>query len=100
MNKLFLITLAIVSCQTFAAELIGGASTVVIQEKYSWIKIQGDSAKMLYDTLAVPAKNDQGEAGADLYFKSGKSYRCVNDKQLNEYACDIMIKNPKTGQIN
>jgi hypothetical protein len=76
-----------------------GTSEVAIQDEFSWIKIQGETAKALYDSLAVPAKNDQGEAGADLYFKVGKSYRCFTDIRANEYACDIMIANPKTGKI-
>lgn len=76
-----------------------GTSEVAIQNEFSWIKIEGSSAKALYDTLTVPAKNNQGEAGPNLYFKLGKSYRCYSDKQTSNYACDIMVENPRTGQI-
>jgi hypothetical protein len=76
-----------------------GASEVAIQGKNSWVRVQGDAAKALYDTLAVPAENNRGEAGADLYFKIGKAYSCFTDVTTDEYACTIMISNPKTGLI-
>ena len=79
---------------------VAGTSEVAIQGELSWVKILGKSAKSLYNALAVPEKNNQGEAGDNIYFKTGKSYRCFTDKRSEEYACDIMIKDPKTGQIN
>ena len=78
---------------------ITGTSEVTIQDKFSFIRINGDSAKALYKALTVEGKNNQGEAGPTIYFKNGKSYRCFFSEDTNSYACDLSIRNPGTGLI-
>lgn len=78
---------------------ITGTSEVTIQEKFSFLRIDGDSAKALYKALTVEGKNNQGEAGPTIYFKTGKSYRCFFSQDTDTYACDFSIQNPGTGFI-
>ncbi len=90
---------ALLSVQRNPAAMTG-TSDVTIQSKYSFIRIDGDSAKALYKALTVEGKNNQGEAGPTIYFKTGKSYRCFFSQDNDTYACDISIVNPTTGLIN
>ena len=78
---------------------ITGTSEVTIQNKFSFIRIEGDSAKALYKALNVEGKNNQGEAGPTIYFKNGKSYRCFFSQDTDTYACDLSVINPGTGLI-
>ena len=74
-----------------------GSAEVVIQVNNNWIRIDGEAAKELYAAMTVPEKNNQGQAGADVYFKTGKSYDCWMEKGTNNnsnYACTITIADP------
>jgi len=80
---------------------IKGTAEVVLQPDFKnyWIRLEGDSAKALYEALAGEGKNNQGEAGESIFFKYGKSYSCFLDKTSNSYACTITIKDPAKGQL-
>ncbi len=78
---------------------ITGTSEVTIQDKFSFLRIDGDSAKALYKALTVEGKNNQGEAGPTIYFKNGKSYRCFFSQDTDTYACDLAIQNTGIGLI-
>jgi hypothetical protein len=102
MKLLIIFTIFITSISSFANNLPEyGNSIAVLQTNNNWIQISGKAAKALYDSLNVPAKNDQGEAGADIYFKRGSSYQCsfdVSDPNGN-YACTLFIADPEKGII-
>lgn len=78
--------------------LVGTASTS-FAEKGGWIRIEGDTAKGLYEALGDKPKNNQGEAGPDTYFKKGKSYWCYFAETDKSYACVISITNSRQGLL-
>ncbi len=107
MKLIIIITTLLSSLYTFANTIPSinmpeyGNSITVIQSNNNWIQISGKSAKALYDSLNEPAKNDQGEAGADIYFKRGTSYQCSSDVSNPDgnYACTLFIADPEKGII-
>ncbi|MES3036338.1 MAG: hypothetical protein V4736_00400 [Bdellovibrionota bacterium] len=79
-----------------------GISEVNVQGENTWIRIDGDSAQALYDAMtSVTPKNNQGEAGPKVFFKTGKSYQCYmnTEAKLPDYGCVMTAKDPKTGAI-
>ncbi len=107
MTKIIGALITLISINTLATEkivrapaAIVGTSEIAIQGRYSWIKINGEPAEALYNALTIPAKNNQGEAGPEIFFKNGKSYRCIYNRVPNDYSCDFSITSPKNGKIN
>jgi hypothetical protein len=76
-----------------------GTVSTSLQEKGGWIRIDGEAAKGLYDALTAKAKNNQGEAGPDTFFKKGKSYWCYFSESDKAYACVISITNSRQGLL-
>ncbi len=79
-----------------------GTSQTNLQKANNWIRIEGDSAKVLYQAMEVQAKNNQGEAGLDIFFKSGKSYTCWHDTanlESHAFVCTILIIDPSKGLV-
>jgi hypothetical protein len=67
------------------------------ESKSHWVQIHGDAAKVLYEGLSSVPKNNQGEAGSDVFFKSGKSYTCNESSGI--YSCTIAIRDPGKGIV-
>lgn len=66
-----------------------GTVQVSLTGRNNWIKIEGGAAAAMYTRLKATETSGEGEAGDNVKFKKGKSYRCHTDGSY--YACDIWI---------
>ena len=80
------------------ASTVKGTAQVAMNEKYGWVRIEGEAAKAMYEALSVTARNDNEGAGETTFIKRGKSYVCVYEKSANAYQCDFAISDFSTGQ--
>lgn len=66
------------------------ASQVFVAESFA--TITGAAAKEMYHALKIKAKVDlEGEAGDDVLFKDGKTFRCHHSTTTKYYACDVFL---------
>ncbi|MFP5459624.1 MAG: hypothetical protein ACLGG7_12880 [Bacteriovoracia bacterium] len=66
------------------------ASQVFVTESFA--TITGAAAKEMYHALNIEAKVDlEGEAGDDVLFKDGKTFRCHHSTSTQYYACDVFL---------
>lgn len=79
----------LIALLTFAMNAMASSQ---VQVEATFAKITGEAAKEIYDSLNIPALEDlEGEAGPDILFKDGKSFRCFKSISTNYYACDIFL---------
>lgn len=83
-------TLIMLIVLTFA---INASANSQVQLEETFAKITGEAAKEIYESLSIKAVEDlEGEAGPDILFKDGKSFRCFKSISTDYYACDIFLK--------
>lgn len=80
---------------------ISGTAEVVLLDKGGWVRVDGESARAMYEALSSKAKNNQGEAGESVYFKTGKNYECWMSTTTTPagYTCVFSIKDSKKGLL-
>jgi hypothetical protein len=106
MKSILLITLLAAPALSLAqAKVTQGSVETVVDNNKGFIRIEGPSAKMLFDSMTqVEGKNNMGEAGPNLYFKDGKNVSCFMDLEMDPdtdgaYACSLTIEDASTGKI-
>ncbi len=80
---------------------VNAAAEVVMIDKGGWVRIDGEGARKMYENLGSAAKDNQGEAGEGILFKTGTNYECWMDKTLSPavHSCVFSLKDSKKGVV-
>jgi len=81
----------------------------ILNGEHSWLRITGEAAMSVFDTMEGVAVADNEGAGNTVFFKYGTSYRCFADavdtnnpspNSLKDHVCDIHVIDPTKGLID